>query len=107
MGFRMAMAGNSTDAFGLASDQHPNAIVMDITLPGESGLDLTRRLRDDPRTTDTKIIVLTGYCCDSTQQTARDAGCDRFLVKPCLPEALAAEIWDVLGRTGASGQASL
>jgi two-component system cell cycle response regulator DivK len=40
--------------------------------------------------------VLTGLTLASVRQQAREAGCDRFLLKPCLPEALAAEIRDVL-----------
>ena len=92
MGCRMGLAPNASDAVALACDQHPNVIVLDIRLPGMSGFDLARRLRDDPRTTDTKLIVPTGYCFDSAPQRARDAGCDRFLVKPCLPETLAVAV---------------
>jgi CheY-like chemotaxis protein len=61
-----------------------------------SGLDLTRRLRTDARTKNTGIIVLTGYDVASVRRQADEAGCDRFVVKPCAPETLALEIRDVL-----------
>jgi two-component system, cell cycle response regulator DivK len=65
-------------------------------LPGVSGLELTKLLRDDERTKDVGIIVLTAQAFGSAEQQASDAGCDRFLLKPCLPDALALEIRDVL-----------
>jgi two-component system cell cycle response regulator DivK len=96
MGFHPVAATNAEDAFAQACTVHPDAIVTDITLPDVSGLDLARRLRRDARTADTSIIVLTGHSSDSIEHCARDAGCDRFLVKPCLPDALAVEIRDLL-----------
>jgi two-component system cell cycle response regulator DivK len=53
-------------------------------------------LRADTRTRDIPIIVLTGLTLASVRQQAREAGCQRFLLKPCLPAALAGEIRDVL-----------
>jgi two-component system cell cycle response regulator DivK len=61
-----------------------------------SGFDLIHRLREDSRTRAIPIIVLTGLTLASVRQQAREAGCDRFLLKPCLPDALAGEIRDVL-----------
>jgi len=75
---------------------HPDAVIADVTLPGASGLDLTRRLRADIRTKDAGIIVLSGHASAAAEQRAHDAGCDRYLVKPFLPDALALEIHDVL-----------
>jgi DNA-binding response OmpR family regulator len=96
MGFQPVTAANAEDGFAQACDVHPDAIVTDITLPDVSGLDLTRRLRRDARTADTGIIVLTGHASMSILLHAQDAGCDRFLVKPCLPDTLAVEIRGVL-----------
>jgi DNA-binding response OmpR family regulator len=96
MGFQPVEATTAEDAFAEACNVRPDAIVTDMVLPDVSGLDLTRRLRSDPRTTHTSIIVLTGHSSDSTERRARDAGCDRFLIKPCLPDALAVAIRDVL-----------
>jgi two-component system, cell cycle response regulator DivK len=97
MGFQPVTAGTAEAAFARACELHPEVIVADITLPDTSGLELTRRLRQDGRTRDMRIIVLTGHAGDSVKQQADDAGCDRFLVKPCLPDTLALEIRNVLG----------
>jgi DNA-binding response OmpR family regulator len=95
-GFQPIPAVSADEAFATACDIHPDAIVTDVMLPEVSGVDLTARLRGDPRTTDASIIVLTGYASDSTRARVQDAGCDRFLLKPCLPETLAGEIRAVL-----------
>jgi DNA-binding response OmpR family regulator len=96
MGFEAVAAANAEEAFGQARAVRPDAIVTDVTLPGLSGLDLARQLRGDARTADAGIILLSGHCSESKQQRAREAGCDRYLVKPCLPDTLVLEIRSVL-----------
>jgi CheY-like chemotaxis protein len=61
---------------------------MDIQLPGMDGLELTRRLRSDPKTRDTLILALTAYAMRGDEQKARDAGCDGYIPKPIDTRAL-------------------
>jgi two-component system cell cycle response regulator DivK len=96
MGFQPVTATNVDEAFDRACTCHPRVIVADLAMSGLSGFDLTHRLRNDTRTQDLPIIVLTGLALASVRQQAREAGCDRFLLKPCLPDALAGEIRDIL-----------
>jgi CheY-like chemotaxis protein len=96
MGFEPFEAESADAAFTRACHLQPDAVVADVTLSGASGVDLTRRLRDDPRTKHAGILILTGHAVGPAQQLAVDAGCDRFLLKPCLPDALALAIHDVL-----------
>ncbi len=97
MGFRPVTEQTGEDGFARACAIHPDVIVADVMLPDISGLELTRRLRDDERTKDTAIIVLTGRTFGTDEQQANEVGCDRFLLKPCLPDDLAGEIRHVLG----------
>ena len=107
MGFQPITAETAEDAFLRACELRPDVVVADVVLPGGSGLDLSRRLRDDARTTGTRIIVLTGHSGGAVKQQAHDVGCDRFLLKACLPDALACEIRDVLiSREHAATEAS-
>ena len=92
MGFQAVSALNAEDGFTRACESHPDVVVTDMTLAGASGLDLMRRLRDDARTKDAGMILLTGHAAGSTGQEANDAGCDRVVLKPCLPEDLAVQI---------------
>jgi CheY-like chemotaxis protein len=96
MGFQPVMADTAEEAFARACDVHPSVVVTDADLSGTSGLDLTRRLREDRRTQDTAIIVMTGEASASVRHQADEAGCDRFLLKPCMPDDLALAIRDVL-----------
>lgn len=98
MGFQPVTSGTAEEAFARACEIRPDVVVADVTLTGASGVELTRRLRGDRRTRHAGIIVLTGHSVGSTRQEATDAGCDRFLVKPCLPDVLALEIRDVLSQ---------
>jgi two-component system cell cycle response regulator DivK len=96
LGFQPVTATDVADAFERACTCGPRVIVADLSLSVLSGFDLMHRLRADTRTRDIPIIVLTGLTLASVRQQAREAGCDRFLLKPCLPDALAGEIRDVL-----------
>jgi two-component system, cell cycle response regulator DivK len=96
MGFQPLTAATAEEAYARACTSHPDVVVSDITLPGSSGLDLTRQLRRDAHTSNTGIILLTGHSGSDVQREADEAGCDRFLLKPCMPDALAAEIRAVL-----------
>jgi len=87
MGFQPVIASTAEDAFSRACQIHPDIVVTDVTLPGLSGLDLTRQLRQDARTRDLRIVVLTAHAGAAMKQQADAAGCDRFVVKPCMPDA--------------------
>lgn len=96
MGFEPVTARTVNHAFARTCELQPDVVVADIGLPNTSGLELTRRLRADSRTKDTGIIVLTADAGAAMERQAYDAGCDRFVVKPCLPDSLAVEIRNVL-----------
>lgn len=96
MGFQPVTAETAEDAFARACQLRPDVIVTDVALADASGVELTRRLRSDMRTRDAGIIGLTGQSLGTTKREAKEAGCDRFLLKPCLPDVLAWEIREVL-----------
>jgi two-component system, cell cycle response regulator DivK len=66
----------------------PDLILMDIQLPKLSGLDATRRLRADPKTTAIPIIVITSFALSGDDQKAKDAGASAYLAKPYSPREL-------------------
>jgi DNA-binding response OmpR family regulator len=96
MEFQPVTATTVDEGFERACTCHPQVIDADLAMAVRSGFDFIHRLRHDARTQDIPIIVLTGLTLASVRQHAREAGCTRFLVKPCLPAALAGEIRDVL-----------
>jgi two-component system, cell cycle response regulator DivK len=105
MGFQPVLSQSADHAFTRACQLQPDVVVAAGTSTDVSGVELTCRLRGDDRTKDAGIIVLMGHALGSARQEAADAGCDRFLVKPCLPDVLALEIRDVLHQRHAATSA--
>ena len=97
-GFDALSAATGYRALARARAARPDVIVMDLALPGLDGWETTRRLKRDPRTRDIPVIALTGHVLPGAEEAARAAGCEVFLTKPCLPEALTAEIQALLRR---------
>lgn len=98
-GFRVAQAHNGLQALDKALELRPDVVVTDLAIPGIDGLELCRRLRVDPRTGRIPIIGITGYSgFVADPERATRAGCDRILIKPCLPDDLQREILRLLAQ---------
>ena len=103
-GYRVAEATNGVEAIEQAQELMPDIILMDLALPKMDGWEATRRLKNDDRTRNIPIVALTGHALAGHAEGARQAGCDSFVTKPCLPDALVAEIKRMLGACdGAAG----
>ena len=87
-GFTVVTAHDGAAAVRVALDQIPDVIVMDLAMPQFDGLTAIRRIKADPRAARARVILLTGYPQKAVERGALNAGADRFLTKPCLPERL-------------------
>jgi two-component system, cell cycle response regulator DivK len=97
-GYRVAEARNGLEAIEKAAELLPDIVLMDLALPKLDGWEATRRLKTNERTRAIPIVALTGHALAGHAESAREAGCDSFVSKPCLPDALVAEIARMLGR---------
>jgi CheY-like chemotaxis protein len=102
-GFQVAEARNGLEALDRAQALLPDIVLMDLALPRMDGWEATRRLKEDPRTRHIPVVALTGHALAGHAEGARQAGCDAFVTKPCLPDALVTEIRKVLGRGSVPG----
>jgi two-component system, cell cycle response regulator DivK len=102
-GYRVAEATNGVEAIEQAQQLMPDIILMDLALPKMDGWEATRRLKSDERTRNIPIVALTGHALAGHAEGAREAGCDSFVTKPCLPDALVAEIKRMLGASSTPG----
>ena len=91
-GFQVAEATNGVEAVDKSIELMPDIILMDLALPKMDGWEATRRLKMDERTRHIPVVALTGHALAGHAEGARQAGCDSFVTKPCLPDALVAEI---------------
>lgn len=104
-GYRVAEATNGLEAIEQAKALMPDIILMDLALPKMDGWEATRRLKMDDATKHIPVVALTGHALAGHAEGARQAGCDSFVTKPCLPDALVAEIKRMLA-SRAHGAAS-
>jgi CheY-like chemotaxis protein len=95
-GFDVVQAGNGMEAVQRAIDSAPDIILMDLSLPVMDGWEATRRLKADKRTASIPVVALTGHALAGISEGAKQAGCDAFVTKPCLPQDLVKEIRKVL-----------
>jgi len=91
-GYSVLTAADGPRALASARAAHPDIIVLDHSLPGLTGVEVATELRDDPRTADIPIIMLTAHAYGAVGRKARAAGCVAFLAKPCTPRRLLTEI---------------
>jgi len=97
-GYRTVTAVDAATAAARLAEERPDAIIMDIQLPGEDGLTFTGRLRADPATAAIPIVALTAHAMKGDRERALAAGCDGFFTKPINTRTFARELAEVLSR---------
>ena len=96
-GFRVAEAQNGVEAIDKAKRLKPDLILMDLSMPVVDGWEATRRLKADSSTKGIPVVALTGHAMAGHSESAKSAGCDVVITKPCLPHDLIQEIKKVIG----------
>lgn len=97
-GFRAIWAMDSAGAEREIDSAIPDLILLDWMLPGESGLVLAKRWREDPRTKTVPIIMLTARGDEADRVAGLDAGADDYIAKPFSTKELLARVRAVLRR---------
>ena len=98
-GYQVIEARNGEDGVNMAREQHPDLILMDISIPLIDGWEATRILKSEPGTSDIPIIALTAHALATDRAKANEVGCDGYLAKPCEPRAVVAEVQRQAGRS--------
>ena len=88
-GYQVAVAEDGKQGLELILHQRPDIALVDIGLPGLDGYQVARRVREEIKGTDMRLIALTGYGQAEDRKAVKDAGFDAHLVKPLKPEELA------------------
>lgn len=81
-GYEVREATTGLEAFEVLKNNHPDLIVMDIQLPGMDGLEVTRKLKEQPSTADIPVIAVTSYAMKGDREKALAAGCAGYVTKP-------------------------
>jgi two-component system, cell cycle response regulator len=92
--YRFVEAADGTEALEIARELRPDLIVLDIMLPGLSGIEVLDVLRAEEGLRDTKVVVITAW--SHAEIDAQVAGADRFVSKPFDPDDLSSAVEELL-----------
>ena len=99
-GLEVQTAESAEQALDVLDGPLPSLVIIDWMLPGMSGIELARRLRRDPLTTELPLLMLTARGEESDKLKSFDAGIDDYVTKPFSPRELIARIRALLRRSG-------
>jgi DNA-binding response OmpR family regulator len=100
MGHEIVAVGDGGAALDACRARKPDLAVLDVMMPGVSGLDAIRVIRSDPDLLDLPVILLTARAQESDVETGFDSGADDYITKPFSPRELASRVEALLSRTG-------
>ena len=90
--FEVRVVSSGDDAIKSVERHRPHVVLMDLGMPRMNGAEAIRRIKADPSTRNTAIIVLTGDTRPGHLEVARAAGADSIMLKPVDPQLLAEQI---------------
>ena len=91
-GYRVLEAADGSEAVDVVRRERPGLVLMDVTMPGTSGWNAVRTLKEDVETRDIPIIVVTGLASAWDRDASMASGCDEYLAKPVSPVRLIEEV---------------
>ena len=98
-GYRVATAGDGEQGLKCLFESRPDALVLDLMLPGHSGMEVLREVRGEPATRDLPVLVLSARSAEMDKLEGFEHGADDYLTKPFSPRELVARVKALLRRT--------
>ena len=95
--YEVIEAADGDEAWSLIRRHRPNLVLLDVQMPGQTGLDLTRSIRSDPDLNRTCVILLTSKAQQSDINDGLEAGANRYLTKPFSPLELLRVVEQAIG----------
>lgn len=100
-GYEVVIAQDGAQALTMATEQRPDIVLMDMSLPVVDGWEATRRLKADPATKSIPVIALTAHAMSEDREKALAAGCDDYDTKPIDLPRLLQKITQLLPKSAA------
>jgi CheY-like chemotaxis protein len=95
--YRVVEAADGNEAWEKLLTHHPEVAIMDVNMPGRTGLDLARAIRAHPELAATRVIMLSARSLPDEIEEGLKAGADVYLTKPFSPSQLVASVQQALG----------
>ena len=96
-GYSVSAAKDGREAWEMVREKKPSAVVLDVMMPVLKGLEILRRIKEDPELSATPVLMLTARKQESDIVGALDLGASDYLAKPFMPEELAARLGRLIG----------
>jgi DNA-binding response OmpR family regulator len=100
LGHQIVTVADGSSAVDACRTTRPDLAVLDVMMPGLTGLEAVRELRSNPALKDIPVILLTARAQQSDVQTGFDCGADDYITKPFSPKDLASRVEALLARVG-------
>ncbi|HVM11651.1 MAG TPA: response regulator [Actinomycetota bacterium] len=97
-GYRVSTATNGVEAVEKAQEEHPDVVLMDLSLPLMDGVTAIQKLKQQGETKDIPVALMTGHVAGKRSEDAQSSGCDMVIAKPCMPEELESRIKELLAK---------
>lgn len=94
--YNVLEASDGDEAWSLIQKHRPSLVLLDVRMPGRSGLEVLRAIRSEPNLGHTKVILLTASAQQSDINTGLVAGADFYLTKPFSPKELLSRLDEAL-----------
>ena len=95
-GYSYAEAADVAEAIELVDSLRPDLVLLDVMMPGGSGLTVLEHVRSQPALEQTPVVVISAFTADRDHLAAYDAGASGFLKKPFEPDELESLVHDLL-----------
>ena len=99
LGHDVVAVADGASALEEVRRQRPDLAVLDVMMPGMSGLEVVKVIRGDPQLADLPVVILTARAQDSDVESGFDSGADDYITKPFSPRELAARVQTLLTRS--------
>lgn len=96
-GFDVLAAQDGEEALALAASELPDLVLMDVMMPGCGGIEACRRLKQNPRTRQIPVILLTARSSREDRDAGLEAGAAEYITKPFSPQKVIDLIQSILG----------
>ena len=94
--FDLLEASDGEQALQVARRDHPDLVLLDVTMPGLDGFEVCRQLKSSPQTTSIKVVMLTARGTDADRARGREVGADDYFAKPFSPIQLLKRVYALL-----------
>lgn len=98
--YEIVEASDGTEALNLAREQLPDVILLDVMMPGLTGYEVCRAIKEDPKTQEMAVVMLTARAQEVDEAEGKSAGADDYFTKPFSPVALMRKVDELFEAKG-------